>query len=136
MDDRSSASTFGALIDSGVLSVTDGYRAKNSELGGDGPLFLRAGHVTDTHIDFEGVDRFDNALAPKLADKTSRPGDVAERGAIPHAAKSLSVARLGCLSHEPESAIRHLFDADTPFPRPAEGGQEIVRPLPVSDVSG
>lgn len=77
MDDRSSASTFGALIDSGVLSVTDGYRAKNSELGGDGLLFLRAGHVTDTHIDFDGVDRFDNALAPKLADKTSRPGDVA-----------------------------------------------------------
>lgn len=69
--------TFGSLIDDGTLSVTDGYRAKNSELGGDGLLFLRAGHVTDTHIDFEGVDRFDDALAPKLADKTSRPGDVA-----------------------------------------------------------
>ena len=68
--------TFGSLIDDGTLSVTDGYRAKNSELSGDGLLFLRAGHVTDTHIDFEGVDRFDNALAPMLADKTSRPGDV------------------------------------------------------------
>ncbi|MBO6512473.1 MAG: restriction endonuclease subunit S [Phycisphaerales bacterium] len=74
---RRNVHTFGSLIDDGTLSVTDGYRAKNVELGGDGLLFLRAGHVTDTHINFEGVDRFSKALAPKLEDKTSRPGDVA-----------------------------------------------------------
>ena len=58
-----------------------------------------------------------------------------ERGAIPHAAKSLSVAGPGCLHHDPESAIRHLFNADTPFPRSYEGGQEIVRSLLMSDSS-
>ena len=51
-----------------------------------------------------------------------------ERGAIRHAVKSLSVAGPGCFHHDPESAIRHLINADTPFPRPHERGQEIVRP--------
>jgi type I restriction enzyme S subunit len=68
--------TFGELIKSGVLSITDGYRAKNSELGGDGLIFLRAGHVTDAHIDFAGVERFHEKLTAKLQDKTSRVGDV------------------------------------------------------------
>ena len=39
--------TFGKLISEGALEVGDGYRAKNEELGGDGLIFLRAGHVTD-----------------------------------------------------------------------------------------
>ena len=67
---------FADLIRSGVISVTDGYRAKNAELGGEGLIFLRAGHVKDTHIDFAGVDRFHDKLTPKLLDKTSRIGDV------------------------------------------------------------
>ncbi|MEA2570423.1 MAG: type restriction enzyme subunit [Acidobacteriota bacterium] len=68
--------TFGELIDRGVLDVTDGYRAKNSELGGTGLIFLRAGHVTDTHIDFEGVDRFRDELTRTLTEKLSKAGDV------------------------------------------------------------
>ena len=68
--------TFAELTKSSVISVTDGYRAKNSELGGDGLIFLRAGHVTDAHIDFAGVERFHEKLTPKLQDKTSRVGDV------------------------------------------------------------
>jgi hypothetical protein len=52
-----------------------------------------------------------------------------QRRAIPHAAKSLSVAPRGSICPDPESAIRHLFNSDTSFPRPYEGGQEIVRPL-------
>lgn len=69
------STTFGKLIEDGLLEIGDGYRAKNKELGGDGPLFLRAGHVTDTHIDFAGVERFDSKLTDKLAPKMSRPGD-------------------------------------------------------------
>lgn len=69
--------TFGELIDGGVLDVTDGYRAKNSELGGTGLIFLRAGHVTDTHIDFAGADRFRDELTPRLEEKLSKAGDVA-----------------------------------------------------------
>jgi type I restriction enzyme S subunit len=68
--------TFSQLISSGVLEIGDGYRAKISELGGDGPIFLRAGHVTDTHIDFAGVDRFHSNKTSALTAKMSRPGDV------------------------------------------------------------
>jgi len=68
--------TFAQLTQSGALSVTDGYRAKNSELGGTGLIFLRAGHVTDTYVDFAGVELFHDKLTPKLKDKTSRIGDV------------------------------------------------------------
>jgi type I restriction enzyme, S subunit len=68
--------SFGQLIDEGVLEIGDGYRAKNAELGGDGPIFLRAGHVRDTHIDLDGVDRFHRDLADVVASKMSAPGDV------------------------------------------------------------
>lgn len=68
--------SFADLIDQGVLLVGDGYRAKLEELGGSGPLFLRAGHVTDSHIDFANVDRFHDELEPKVRGKMSQPGDV------------------------------------------------------------
>jgi type I restriction enzyme, S subunit len=67
--------TFGELIAEGVLEVGDGYRAKNDELGGSGFIFLRAGHVRDTHIDFDGVEFFHRELSDRLANKLSRPGD-------------------------------------------------------------
>lgn len=67
--------TFAELIDQGVLEIGDGYRAKSEELGGDGPIFLRSGHVTDTHIDFSGVERFYAELEPRVRSKLSRPGD-------------------------------------------------------------
>lgn len=69
--------SFGELIDRGILDVTDGYRAKNSELGGTGLIFLRAGHVTDSHIDFVGAERFRDELTHHLSEKVSEEGDVA-----------------------------------------------------------
>ena len=75
--DNATRATFGDLIDCGVLDVTDGYRAQNSELGGNGLIFLRAGHVSDSHIDFKGVERFHEELTPRLKEKISEPGDVA-----------------------------------------------------------
>ncbi len=68
--------TFGDLIDSGVLFVSDGYRAKNEELGGDGYIFLRAGHVTDSCVDFASAECFHSALSARVANKVSKPGDV------------------------------------------------------------
>ena len=62
--------TFQELIDADILEIGDGYRAKNEELGGTGPIFLRAGHVTDTHIDFAGVERFHAELESKLQGST------------------------------------------------------------------
>ena len=71
----SAPTTFQKLLDDEVLDIGDGYRAKNSELTGGGEIFLRAGHVTDTHIDFEGVERFDAALSEKVESKMSKVGD-------------------------------------------------------------
>jgi type I restriction enzyme, S subunit len=73
--DRFELTTFDRLIAEGALEIGDGYRAKNEELGGDGLIFLRAGHVTDTHIDFDGVERFRSELEPRARSKLARPGD-------------------------------------------------------------
>lgn len=67
--------TFQQLIDDGILEIGDGYRAKNNELGGSGPIFLRAGHVSETHIDFDGVDHFRVELAEKVRPKMAKVGD-------------------------------------------------------------
>lgn len=67
--------TFRQLLDEGILEIGDGYRAQNIELGGTGPIFLRAGHFTDSHIDFAGVERFHEYLADKVRSKMSRVGD-------------------------------------------------------------
>lgn len=67
--------TFQHLIDEGLLEIGDGYRAQNNELGGTGPIFLRAGHVTDNHIEFAGVEHFHEHLADKVRSKMSKVGD-------------------------------------------------------------
>jgi type I restriction enzyme S subunit len=74
--DRFKQTTFGELITEGALEIGDGYRAKNEELGGDGLIFLRAGHVTDTHIDFDEVERFYAELEPRVRSKLAKPSDV------------------------------------------------------------
>ena len=74
-NDHSREATFQELIDEGSLEIGDGYRAKNNELGGTGPSFLRARHVSDTHIDFSGVERFHEKLWDRLGQKFAMPGD-------------------------------------------------------------
>src|SRR5216117_1702099 len=73
--DQFGRTTFAHLISDGALEIGDGYRAKNEELGGDGLIFLRARHVTDTHIDFDGVERFHAELEPRVRSKLAKPGD-------------------------------------------------------------
>ena len=68
-------STFQELLYEGLLEIGDGYRAQNNELGGTGPIFLRAGHVTDSHIDFTDVEHFHEHLAFKMRSKMSKVGD-------------------------------------------------------------
>ncbi|MDP9224375.1 MAG: hypothetical protein M3P18_11070 [Actinomycetota bacterium] len=63
------------MIERGALAIGDGYRAKNSELFGDGPLFLRSGRVSDGQIAFDGDERFDSSRLVALALKVGRPGD-------------------------------------------------------------
>ena len=75
MADEMREATFQQLIDDGLLEIGDGYRAQNAELGGTGPIFLRAGHVTDTHIDFTYVEHFHAHLADKVRSKMARVDD-------------------------------------------------------------
>lgn len=67
--------TFEDLIRSGDLEIGDGYRAKNSELGGSGLIFLRSGHLTDTGFDFENVDRFREEVVGSFNGKVAKAGD-------------------------------------------------------------
>ena len=75
MAGSSQHTTFECLISDGLLEIGDGYRAKNDELGGDGAIFLRAGHVTDSRIDLTGVERFHAYLSARVSSKMSKPGD-------------------------------------------------------------
>jgi type I restriction enzyme S subunit len=67
--------TFADLIEQGVLEIGDGYRAKLEELGGDGPVFLRAGLLVEQGFDWAAAERFRSDTVPKLRSKIGRPGD-------------------------------------------------------------
>lgn len=67
--------TFAELIERGILEIGDGYRAKLDELGGAGPLFFRAGLLTEHGIDWSRAERFHANLIPQLASKIGRAGD-------------------------------------------------------------
>ncbi|MBX9827604.1 MAG: restriction endonuclease subunit S [Xanthobacteraceae bacterium] len=62
---------FSQLVARGVLAIGDGYRAKNEELGGDGPIFLRSGYLQDDGWLLDQPDRFgrepNNGFGPKVA---------------------------------------------------------------------
>ncbi|MCZ4103422.1 restriction endonuclease subunit S [Streptomyces sp. H39-C1] len=75
MTEQSSSVTFADLIQRGILEIGDGYRAKNSELGGDGPIFLRAGRLTQGGWNWEGAERFHADLTAKVNSKLAQSGD-------------------------------------------------------------
>lgn len=63
------------LIKSNVLSVGDGYRAKNSELSSAGIPFARAGNI-DKGFDFGNADYFPIENLNRVGAKRSRVGDI------------------------------------------------------------
>ena len=65
----------GDLIADGKLSIGDGYRAKNSELGSFGLPFARVGNI-DGGFNFDDADRFPEEDLGNVSDKISQPGDV------------------------------------------------------------
>lgn len=66
---------FDSLIQAGILEIGDGYRAKNSELGAGGPIFLRASHVHDNIIDMAGAEQFEATAWTRVAGKLGKVGD-------------------------------------------------------------
>lgn len=63
------------LIDTGVLQIGDGYRAKNEELKAPGLPFLRASDLNGG-INTATADTLSEASVAKAGHKVSRPGDV------------------------------------------------------------
>lgn len=63
------------LIESSILEIGDGYRAKNSEMGLVGLPFARAGNI-DNGFHFENADLLDEMNLSRAGSKISRPGDV------------------------------------------------------------
>jgi len=75
MSENSKIVTFAELVERGVLEIGDGYRAKLDELGGNGPIFLRAGLLTHQGLIWEPAERFHAHLAAKVKSKLGLPGD-------------------------------------------------------------
>jgi restriction endonuclease S subunit len=67
---------FEDLVRNGSLAIGDGYRAKNEELGGDGPIFLRAAYLQDAGFHLDIPDRFIDPNTEKFGAKVSQLGDV------------------------------------------------------------
>jgi type I restriction enzyme, S subunit len=65
----------GDLIDAGQLIVSDGYRAKNSELGEEGIPFARAGNIRDG-FRLDDADRLATENIARAGAKISMPEDV------------------------------------------------------------
>ena len=75
MSEHAIITTFAELMQRGVLEIGDGYRAKLEELGGNGPIFLRAGLLTDRGFDWAAGERFHADRPVSLSSKFGRPGD-------------------------------------------------------------
>jgi type I restriction enzyme, S subunit len=68
--------TFATLIADGALQIGDGYRAKNSELNGNGLPFMRSALVQDSGINLAEAERFPEEQTQMLQPKCTRPDDV------------------------------------------------------------
>ncbi|MEW2308408.1 restriction endonuclease subunit S [Streptomyces sp. NPDC006864] len=75
MNDYLRVLTFSDLIECGTLEIGDGYRAKNSELGGDGIVFMKAGRLKGSGWDWTDADRFHTSSELKFDKKKSHVGD-------------------------------------------------------------
>lgn len=75
MSEELRVATFGELVTKGILEIGDGYRAKLEELGGNGPIFLRAGLLGEHGFNWGIAERFDSEIISRLQTKFGKPGD-------------------------------------------------------------
>ena len=75
MHEGSGTTTFSRLIAEEVLEIGDGYRAKLEELGGNGPIFLRAGLLSERGFDWDTAERFHSSVVSRLQSKLGVAGD-------------------------------------------------------------
>jgi type I restriction enzyme S subunit len=91
--------SFADLIDAGILAIGDGYRAKNDELGQDGPIFLRSAYLQDNGWMLDAPDRLSNPIVAQFGPKVARQGDTVLT------TKGNSLGRLGWASNEVVGSI-------------------------------
>jgi type I restriction enzyme S subunit len=74
MNDDWIADSTTRLIEAGILTIGDGYRAKNSELAPEGLPFARAADI-DGGVHLDGADRLGFPGVERAGEKVSCPGD-------------------------------------------------------------
>ncbi len=67
----------GDLVDHGALSISDGYRVRNEELGPEGIPFVRGGDIGDGWINTDTEDHIKPELVDRVRAKLTQPGDAA-----------------------------------------------------------
>jgi len=67
----------GDLVEQGDLSISDGYRVRNVELGPEGIPFVRGGDIGDGWINTTTIDHIRPEFADRVRAKLARAGDVA-----------------------------------------------------------
>ena len=90
---------FSNLIQESALEIGDGYRAKNEELGGEGPVFLRAAYLQDSGFVLKDPERFISSDKAFCGDKVARLGDVVIT------TKGNSTGRVGQIRAPQEGAV-------------------------------
>jgi len=68
--------TLGSLAATGVLSLGDGYRTKQSELANEGFRIVRVADVKDGRVSFDGPDSVSTAYSRQIGAKCATAGDV------------------------------------------------------------
>ncbi|MBN1608484.1 MAG: restriction endonuclease subunit S [Polyangiaceae bacterium] len=67
----------GDLVAAGILTINDGYRMRNAELGSTGTPFVRGGDIGHGWIDHKTVDHIRPEFSERIATKLTKPWDVA-----------------------------------------------------------
>ena len=67
----------GDLVLQGALSISDGYRVRNAELGAEGIPFVRGGDIGDGWINTSTIDHIRPEFADRVRAKLAHAGDVA-----------------------------------------------------------
>ena len=67
----------GDLVSQRALSISDGYRVRNVELGAEGIPFVRGGDIGDGWINTTTIDHIRPEFVDRVRAKLARPGDVA-----------------------------------------------------------
>jgi type I restriction enzyme S subunit len=67
----------GDLVNQGALSISDGYRVRNEELGSEGVPFVRGGDIGDGWINTDTEDHIRPEFVDRVRAKLTKPGDAA-----------------------------------------------------------